>query len=563
VLNSTMIFRASALALLLSGSAAAQQDIEVQRLDALDPMEVGLPDAALGSTLWDGTNAEMARLVLQRLPGAQGDGYGSIALGELARVVLSSGGYPPHGGRGAFDLAVLRVDRLLVAAGAHDGFDLLERTPNLNQSADLSRRHAELAFALADSARACRTADSLLDGREQAYWQRVRAFCFALEGQSAAAELTAELARTGGDDADFDALLYAITLGNGLGETEPVISSGLTLAMARHLDSENLVAGLSTDAPGWLRSLVVGTAPGEMIQMTDPVTMLEAADAETGATRTLMLEAVLAQGLDREAATAALVRLLNDARVSGDFIAAGHFYGREIGTLPITEDTLADGYAIALAALVFGDVSSARQWRHGLVNGPVRLPQPVGPATLGGPDGAAPSALLEKTEMDGQDMPEPEPVPVWVSAPAEQITTLDLLIAVAEDALTGDGKATLIGDWMSQQGPLGNFLGGDGIPAISELMALERLGASMPDDYRRVLLSGSASSTQPELVLMDAAARAGAQAETAMHAIRALHQAGDTPTADTLGRVIAALDAVGLREAARFILVERLVERAL
>ena len=94
----TIISRASLAAALLSGAALAQNPIEVERLDALDPLEVGLPGAALSNRLWDGTGAAMAQAVLTRLPGTDGDGYASEALAETARSVLVSGGRPPAGG---------------------------------------------------------------------------------------------------------------------------------------------------------------------------------------------------------------------------------------------------------------------------------------------------------------------------------------------------------------------------------------------------------------------------------------------------------------------------------
>jgi hypothetical protein len=550
VLNSMMIFRASALALLLGSSAAAQDGIEVQRLDALDPLEVGLPDAGLGSTLWDGTNAEMARIVLAGLPDADGEGYRSIAVGELARIVLSSGGYPPADARGATDLAVMRVDRLLAAAGAHDAYDLLERTPNLNQSRDLSRQHVELAFALGSDDRACRTADSLLDGRDLPAWQRVRAFCFALNGQAAAAELTAELARSGGEDADFDALLYAITLGTDL-ERDISLDSGLELAMARRLGLENLSSSVSADSPRWVRRLIMGAPPALDIEMLSPTEILSAADAETGDARTVLLEAALAQGADREVAAQAMSRLLSDARASGEFIAASQFYGREIHSLPLTDETLAAGYEIALAAVVYGDVATAREWRHGLVNGPVRLPEPVGPTVLGEADGLTPSALLERVEPLEVEAPIIEAE--WVAPPAEQILELDLIIAVASDRMVGIDAVTLLMEWQNLHGA----------ESTAELLAMNRLGASSPAGLRQAVLRAPSGRNSAAVAAMDSAVRAGAQAESALLAIRVLHELDDTAAVDTLARALAALDRADLREAALYILVERLVERAL
>lgn len=243
------ISRASLVAALLGGTALAQDPIEVERLDALDPMEVGLPGAAMGSRLWEGTSAGMARAVLARLPGADSDGYPSEALAELARSVLVSGGQPPAGGRGDADLAVLRIERLLAAAGIDETFDLLERTPGVSRTPALARWHAELGFATGSEERACRTANALTERRDEPYWLRVRAFCLALDERDAAAELTAELARSSEPDEGFDARLFALTLGMPLEDNAPAADTGLEWAMNRHLPGHDEAAALAEDAP--------------------------------------------------------------------------------------------------------------------------------------------------------------------------------------------------------------------------------------------------------------------------------------------------------------------------
>lgn len=556
MLSSTMIFRASALALLLGGTAAAQEGIEVQRLDALDPLEVGLSDGAMESTLWDGTHADMAVRVLDRLPGSDGEGYASVAVGELARVVLSSGGYPPHEGRGRFDLAVLRADRLLAAGGAFDAYDLLARTPNLNQSADLSRLHTELAFALADEAGACRTAAALLEDREQAYWQRVRAFCLALEGQTAAAELTAELARQGGEDAGYEQLLFAITLGTGLNADLPDIDSGLKLAMARRLDvSLDDAAASAGNAPGWMRRLLSAQSMPDMPVVDDPVSAVMASDGLDAADRTLLLEAVLTQSGDRETAALALGRLLSDAQARGEFVPAAHLYGREIRSLPITAETLDSGYLIAMASAVAGDAATARRWRNGLVDGPER-PEPVAPqqtpVQLGGD--AQPSGLLETAEvkpMPGDVMPEPEIA--WIPLDGERLATLDLVLLAASDRIRRPEATDLAAQWRARHGS----------DATANLLALSMLGADMPAQLRSDLLDLPVATISPDLVAMDAAQRARARAETALLAIAVLNGAGDDLPADALARVVSGLHRSGLHDAAMILMVERLVEQGL
>ena len=247
------ISRAS-LALALWGSAAFAQDgIEVERLDALDPMEVSLPQAGLDNRLWRGTGRDQAVAVLARLPGPDEGQYNSEVLAAAARSVLMSGGQPPAGGRGDADLARLRVERLLAAGGAGDAFDLLERTPGINRIPALARWHADLGFALGETDRACRTADALIEGRDTAYWLRVRACCLVLQGQAAAAELTAELARSQSEDDGFDARLFALTLGTEA-DAGPA-ETALQWAMSRDLAGGNHEAsGVAGTAPAWLKA---------------------------------------------------------------------------------------------------------------------------------------------------------------------------------------------------------------------------------------------------------------------------------------------------------------------
>jgi hypothetical protein len=540
----TIIFRASGLALLLGGSALAQGPIEVQSLDALDPLEVGLPDAALGITLWDGSDLDMAGRVLTLLPAAAGAGYGSPAVAELARSVLSSGGYPPAGGRGNAALPVMRADRLLAAGGVFEAYDLLERTPNLNENEALSRLHAEMSFATGNTRSACHTSDVLLRGREQEYWLRSRAFCLALDGQGSAAELTAELARNTRADEGYDTMLFAITLEGQPPVAMPLIDSGLKLAMAHQLGGSAGLAALDVSAaPGWLQRFVHGRAAPAPVPASDPAAALAAALALSGLERSAALEAVLVQGTDRELAAAALSGLLDDAVNAHAFAAAAHAYGGEVHTLPVTRATLADGYRFALAALLSGDVATASQWRGALMDGP---PQALPVMALD--ESGNPLDPLGDDPL--ADNPVQEVLPAWVPPSPRRMVNLDLAIAIARDRLASDQTAAL----------LAAHLEAYGASALPDMLALNRLGASEAAGLRPALLQRTPVAVGPEVLAMEAAARANAHAEAAMLAIAAL--SGSQPNAETLSRAVAVLDQLGLRRAALNLLLERLVARA-
>ncbi len=541
-----MISRARTLAgglaacALLAASAGAQDEIEVQSLDALDPMEVGLPDAWMGSTLWDGTDLGMALSVLARLPAAENGEYRSGAAAELARAVLSTGGYPPAGGRGNDTLAQMRTDRLLAAAGAADTYDLLERTPNLNQNPGLSYQHAELAFALGEIDRGCNTATALLNEREQARWVRIRAFCLATEGQAAAAELTAELASSVEADPDFDRMLFAITLDSAPEGGLPSADSGLDYAMAMRLAARSgdpVVLG--ENAPTWLRSFVLKENVTSFSIDADPKASFDEALAAEGDLRRGLLGAVLAQGIDRELAGQALGVLLSDARSDGRFLAAARQYGHDVDTLPVTAKTLESGFDFALAALMVGDVRTARRWRDALIDGPPRR-TPVRRVLVAGPDGT----LIPEP---GSELP---PEPEWDPISGDRLVVLDLAIAVAGDRLRG-GQLTAV---------TSAYLEGRGADALPEILAVNRLGSNAPEGLRSLLLDAPAHPTG-SLLAMEAAAAANAHAETAILALAAFNEGGENLSADALSRIAAALDGIGLRDAALYLVLEQIIQR--
>ena len=561
--SSKTIFRASLLALMfgatalaqpslaqppLAQAALAQDTIEVQSLDALDPLEIGLPDAGLRENLWDGTTAEMARLVLQALPDAQGPGYASPTQAALARAVLATGGYPPAGARGRFDLAVLRTDRLLAAAGAFDAFDLLERTPNINRSSDMSYWHAELAFALGDEAVACRAANSLLVDRDRPHWLRIRAFCLALNGQGAAAELTAELARSSSADAGFDALLFGITLESGVNGDMPALDSGLKLAMARRLDDlGDVEIVVSPAAPGWMLRLADQMTAAFLMTSQDPVSDLTRAAGLSGNERIIVLESVLGQGMDREAAAAALAMLLGDARASGHFYAAALRYGREVQLLPMTADTLAHGFDFAMAALIADDLRVARRWREGLVDGPERailttdeFPlKPLGSPELFGSDDIVDAVAVVDTN--------------WQAPSARDMMHLDLSLAIMDDRLTGGAFEAVLAAYMESHGDA----------SLPDVMALTRLGARPPAGLRQRLFAAEAGISSALSLTMEAAMNDRAQAETGLLALAVLASTEEAGvSADDMARIASALDAVGLRPAALGLVLERVAQRA-
>ncbi|MDF1768404.1 hypothetical protein [Maricaulis sp.] len=539
---------ASLLAALLGGTAAAQNPIEVEQLDALDPLEVALTDRGLGDRLWSGTDRDMAEAVLTRLPGTDGNGYASEALGDTARLILLSGGRPPAAGRGDARLAELRVDRLLAAGGPHDAFDLLERTPSIHRRPSLAVSHAELGFALGETDRACQTANALIENRDAPDWLRRRAFCLALDGQGAAAELTAELARAASRDDDFDARLFAMTLGTPVADNVAPPDSGLDFAMSRHLvDPEAFLPVVADDAPAWLASLVHRPIY-EPVPVEDGAAALEAALALSGPDRHHALEDLMVQAREREVAGQALGYLLSDEREAARFIHVARHHGREIQTLPVTAATLEHGYDLALAAVIVGDLRSAARWRDALIDGPPRRPgtaERIGQPILETADGRLVYA-------DGTPVDAVEPELEWEAPSPRRMVALDLALAIARDALGGGNFDAVLAAWLESQGD----------EALGERLALAELGARLPGSARLSVLGLDEMAGTPDLAVMEMSQRAGARAESTMLAVSLLNRPETSADPVTFSRAIAALDAAGLRDNARALVLERVIARA-
>lgn len=522
---------ASLLALTALGIAHAQ-DIEVRQLGSLDPLEVGVATNGLGEFLWAGSTVQTAINALEGLPGSDSDGYRSPARANLVALALLSGGRPPQGGRGNASLANLRADRLLAASGAEAAYSLLERTPGLDRAPDLARLHAETAFALAAGDAGCRTANGLIVGRDQTYWLRARAFCHALNGEDAAAELSADLARTEEPDSNFDGLLYAITIGSWTVDAASA-DTGLDWALAAVSPAEGRPVINLTDAPDWLVAVAESASATSELE-ADPALALEGLAMQEGVGRERLLDQLIRQDFDRLVAAQALATALEEAVRDDDFMRVAREYGREVGTLPITLDTLVDGGRFALAALAVGDVAAAQRWRDTLENGP-----PVR-RTASTFDPTKPGDLIGAVAEP--DRPE------WAPPSPSFMVGLDLAFRIAQNQVRRSSTDALIQARLEA-----------GEAGLGDIAALAGLGMAVPADFRLALYRLEPAAGSPALATMNAAAMAGARAETALLAAQVLADgpAGASPT--ELMQVTIALDRVGLRDMALALVLERLI----
>ena len=419
---------------------------------------------------------------------------------------------------------------LLAAGGAHDAFDLLERTPNINRRPALARWHAELGFAVGQSERACQTVNALIENRDAPDWLRRRAFCLAVDGQGAARQTTIST------PACFRSRLAALRRGL----RRPIAASILPWRATSSTRKPTRRPLPRRRPPGCARWGIRRISNRFRSPIRRPPLRL------TGRERHHALEEILAQGRDREVAAVALGQMLADTANASRFIHVARHHGSEVETLPVTEATLAHGYDIALAAVIVGDLRAAARWRDALVDGPPRRPSPA--ALAGQP-------ILETAEgqlVYADGTPVEAEMPEWVPPSPRRMVALDLSLAVGRDALAGGNFDAVLAAWLESQGD----------NALGVRLALAELGASLSGDTRLAVLGLAAAPTAPGLPAMEMAMRAGAKAETAMLAVSLLNRPETATDPVTFSRAIAALDAAGLRRQALALVLERVVARA-
>ena len=542
-----------AASVLAGGQALAQAParpgpIEVAQLGAVDPFEVGV-SPVLPDTVWSSGHAGALDGALSVLPDRGSPGWSSPAAARLALNALRSSGEPPRGGRDDFRLAAKRADRALAASRAQLAYELLSRTPRVNESDALSRVYAETALALGQTGEACRAADALLEGRDAPYWLRLRASCLALDGAIPAAELTAELARAQAESPNFDLLFDALVLGRPAPEDfQPRTALQLTLL-------EALAPGVRLspheDAPTWLHLAAERTGPTIALPETLPEA-LETAVTLEGADRAVALGALIGQDLDREIAAEALAVRLSDAAQQGQFMEAALTFGPEVASLPITENTLAHGVHFVLAALAADDLNAAERWREALLDGPPPLPASLDP--LAQPDaglGALPS-------LDGAAVPPGSGVdalagePDWKPPAPGVLVALDLARAIALDEIRDDAFMALLAARLETATP----------ERLCQAAGLVALGADDQGELQQALsgLTRQSGVAPPAFGPLLLAAGARALGETQLHAASLLERYPDD--AETCAASMLALDHAGLRRQALQYLLARVIEDA-
>jgi hypothetical protein len=454
--------------------------MQVQTLAPPDLFSTPAGDTGLSGDLWKDTSPGIARDVLPRLTAKPL----SPASADLARRVLATGANGPAEIGVDPEMGAARVMALIALGDAAGADKVLDRTPGVAGSAQLSLAAAEAALITGADDKACKIGEALGVDRGAAYWLRLRAFCQALAGQADAAQLTLSLAASQTKDADYTRLMTALLAGSPGGAAN--LKNGVNYALSRKLGLD-LQAAAATASP----------ALKPVLKPSGDV-------------------AVLAGGGDLTAAQTSDIAFLRQAKGLPAFIDAAKASAASIAALAHADAPLEDPVLFARAALAAGDLTTAQTIRGKLTGDAI--------------PGASPTdlALLDATLSAASGKPDGP--------------TLDKLIERgAQVAPKGEGKS----------------------PAQPAALILAALGGAMSPQARAQFAGfdpGKSTTSAARLAVLDDAATAHRQGETALLALSVAADAGAAgPGPVDRARLVRALAKAGLEADARALAVEGLL----
>jgi hypothetical protein len=385
-----MVNRSLALSLaagaLLPVCAHAQRatpaPIEQTQLSELNVWTVGAlsrADGALGDDIWRNSDPAFLALAFSRLPAV----YESPAMQTLARRALLTAAQPPRGD--ATDAARRRFEAL-GKMGAADELSIMAAGAGPSASdAAIAQYAAQAELARGRRAEACARGRNASTGDQvPAFLLRLRAYCAAVTGDRAAADLALELARAqnaadawytgavaaagGAPGARPPAARYDNSLATQLsiaGQLRPgpnPLANASTLALVALARAENAPQPQRAQAAALaFRRGVLSAAETRTILAATPAEITSALPPIVPALR----QASAAPG-SMEAATA-IAAVLRQATAYADFAAAARFFKDDIARLQAAPDA-ASAVAFARAAVAAGDaqlsqrlIASARQ----------------------------------------------------------------------------------------------------------------------------------------------------------------------------------------------------------
>jgi len=512
-----------AAALLTAAPAAAQ--VQVQPLAAPDLFSIGAGPSDLPSDLWRGSSQALARAVISQV----GDKPLSPSATALARHVLAAGANAPEGAGDDPELAAARARALFKLGDAAGAQAIAERTPSLAQKPALSQVAAEAALIRGQEDKACAIGDALTTGRDAAFWLRLRAFCQAKAGETAAAQLTLDLASQQGQAPDYARLMAAMLAGTDAGAG--ALGDGLDYALSRRVAAAwpqalptapapiiVVVAHDSTAPPdsrlaAAARAARLGFPAPEAYALIAPPPADVASANRPDAAGEAALVALAGAASDPATKEAAVIALLARAADTPDFVALARLAAPAIAQLLAARTSLREPAVFAMASAAAGDLPSARAARS----------------------------------LVGTAGPPPAPL---------DLAMLDALIAAASGQPTAETVAAL--DMAA-----GSAGGAGASRAAAGVALLAALGAPLGPQVRFDLANadlGPGRLSAGQRLALDAAARAGRMGDTALYAIKAAMDAGPAgPAPADRAALVQALGQAGLKADAQAMAVEGLL----
>lgn len=507
-----------------ASSLAVAQGLEVTELSQAQAYEPGAIDAgsgALPSSLWSGTSADLAESLINDLP----EYYQNPIARDLARRVLLSPGAPPSGDSDS-SFPVTRMNGIIRLSEMAAAQDIAQRSPGLEASDILK---ADLALLSGNMETACQMSDSVIEGRSDPYWMKLRALCHVQRNEKAAADLTLDLLKNAGEqDPYFERLLRHMTGIPGAPDIGGMPATPLHIAMMTQAGLEwpegqkpataAAQAVFNEQAPPTLRlGALMSAGPAlsdaqirEVIESFAPPAVDAALAGGAGMPTEPSLDSAMADPSARgfyqlynmaqtgtyETRVPALIALLHRTQKGGGFERFVGLMSSQLQIVDYSQVLVEDLPLLARAAVIRNDVGALQQI-HGALDG---------------------------------------------NPPAQE------RIALAADAL-GNGFFA---------GNLGTDIDtrlekpGKRARALRDAMLAHALGANLSDTALNVMADKTVlGSMSGDLFAFDIASDKQAVAETALRAVRLLERDGGARVPDyTLFKVISGLYKAGLSEQA-------------
>jgi hypothetical protein len=396
----------------------ASSSVQVQSLASLDLFSTGR-ETGLGTDLWNGASADIARAVIPSLTSHPV----SPAFEALALRLLSTAATAPAGAGDDMDLAAARVKALLALGDAGVVESILDRTSGVANNPAMAMTGAEAALITGHEDKACAIGEALAGERDAPYWLRLRAYCQARAGKTDMAQLTFTLANQQAKDPTYTRLMTVVLAGAG-DPGAPALRNGLEYALTRRLQIEP-TAALPT----------ASRAVAHQVEVT---------------------QAGLAPAVVFAAGEADLMAALRAAKPGRPYLDAAKAAAPQIAALVAAKTPLNYPVQLATASLAAGDTRTALAIRAAMVGDSIAGASPID------------LAILDASLAVAANKPDPQ--------------TLDRLAerGAASDARSRGRAQSAAAIFSALQGPMsaqarGEFVGfdlGRGAPP-AKLMALD------------------------------------------------------------------------------------------